>query len=287
MPAAVIPAAVIPINAAPGRPVTRAFWSLLEIATPGSPVVPYGILLAGEAGGPSAMRFRDAAVMEELLSGDTDEPDEDQADFLDSLADDLAAKSLEAGGLRLMDSLEDSLSHFIRISERTPIAYSGDAQSTADRLFEEHVDATIHKFVTHLPLYSLRAAATRFGEYMDAVEEGWVRVPAKLRPSEEMFVARVVGRSMEPRIPDGSLCVFRAPVVGSRQGRLLLIEMIDLDDASQRYTVKRYARAGHLTEGAEREAPIRLEPLNKDFEAFELTSDRYRVVAEFVQVLTL
>ena len=54
-----------------------------------------------------------------------------------------------------------------------------------------------------------------------------------------------------------------------------------------RYTVKRYARRGALEESAERTAPIRLEPLNREFEAFDLTEDRFRVVAEFVQVLDL
>jgi len=55
-------------------------------------------------------------------------------------------------------------------------------------------------------------------------EEGWVRAPSKLRLTLDMFVGRMVGRSMEPRIPDGSLCVFRAGVVGSWQVKLLLAD---------------------------------------------------------------
>jgi SOS-response transcriptional repressor LexA len=279
-----MPSAVIPIDSKP-RLMHRAIWSLLEVARPGCPPVPFGILLAEEEGGPPAMRLRDLSCFDEL--------DEEQVDILDYLPGDLAAKGLELGGVGLIESLEDSLSHFFRISDRTSIAYSGGAQAAADRLFDEHVDATPRRFITHLPLYSLRAAATKFGESIDAdglgSEEAWVRVPGKMRLDEGMFVARVVGRSMEPRIPDGSLCVFRAPVVGSRQGKLLLIEMFDVDDASQRYTVKKYARRAELrsqlAEGAEREDSIRLEPLNKEFEAFDLTSDQYRVVAEFVQVL--
>jgi len=280
-----MPAAVVPISSTHGRSANQAIWSLLEIAPPGSPAVPFGILLADEAGGPPAFRFRDSSSLEALLPEEL-ELEEEQFDFIEYLPEDLAAKGREMGGLGLIESLEGNLSHFLRISDRTSIAYSGDVQSAVDRLFEEHVDATIHKFVTHLPLYGLRAAATKFGEYMDASEEGWVRVPG-LRLSKHMFIARVVGRSMEPRIPDGSLCVFRAPVVGSRQGRLLLIEMLDVDDASQRYTVKKYARKGELADGVDREDSIRLEPLNKEFKAFDLTSDQYRVVAEFVQVLAL
>ncbi len=41
-----------------------------------------------------------------------------------------------------------------------------------------------------------------------------------------MFVARIAGQSMEPKIPDGSLCVFRHGVTGSRQGRLVLVERL-------------------------------------------------------------
>jgi len=38
--------------------------------------------------------------------------------------------------------------------------------------------------------------------------------------SEGMFVGQVVGRSMEPGIPDGASCLVRSPVTGSRQGRI-------------------------------------------------------------------
>jgi phage repressor protein C with HTH and peptisase S24 domain len=102
-----------------------------------------------------------------------------------------------------------------------------------------------------------------------------------------MFAAHVAGRSMEPKIPDGSVCIFRAPVTGSRNGRLLLIEKFGETDFASRYTVKRYARQGVLVESAEREGSIRLEPLNREFAAFDLTTDEFRVVAEFVQVLNI
>jgi len=278
-----MPAAVIPIDSASVRQQHRAVWSLLEIAQTGRSPVPFGILLADEAGGPPAIRLEDASSVPDL--------DDEQIDILDFLPDDLAMKGREMGGLKLLESLEDSLSHFLRISDRGSIAYAGGAQAAVDRLFDEYVNATPRRFVTHLPLYSLRAAATKFGDSTAAgeldAEEAWVRVPEKMRLDEGMFVARVVGRSMEPRIPDGSLCIFRAPVIGSRGGKLLLIEMFDVDDSSQRYTVKKYARRGELREGAERADSIRLEPLNREFEAFELTSDQYRVVAEFVKVLPL
>lgn len=263
-------------------PISRgkiAVWSLLEVARPGCAALPFGILLVTDNEVPPVVRMRDVACFEEL--------EEDEFDVLVSLEDDLLAKGRELGGEGLLAWLEDGLSHFMRVSERTRVVYTRTAGGMADRLFEEFVDSRIQKYVTHLPRYSVRAAATRFGELMEAEEEEWVRVRARQRLTDGMFVAQVVGQSMEPRIPDGSYCIFRAPVVGSRNGRLLLIEQLGEDDVAARYTVKRYARVGMLDEGEERTASVRLEPLNPRFEAFALDSDRFRVIAEFVQVVDL
>jgi SOS-response transcriptional repressor LexA len=183
------------------------------------------------------------------------------------------------------------LSGFFRITDRASIAYS-NAQAAVDRLFDQHVDSEVREFITHLPLYGLAAAATKFSpdQELNAQElagepEAWVRAPENLKLTQQMFVTHVAGRSMEPLIPDGSLCIFRAGVAGSRNGRILLIEKFDENDFAARYTVKKYARRGGLVESAERENEIPLEPLNRDFEPVFLTGDQFRVVAEFVQVL--
>ncbi len=102
-----------------------------------------------------------------------------------------------------------------------------------------------------------------------------------------MFVARSAGRSMEPRIPDGSLCVFRAGVTGSREGRLVLVEYLG-GGANDRHTVKRYHSRKHQNaDGTWTHEIIRLEPLNPEFEAWDLNpeEDRFHIVAEFIQVL--
>jgi len=97
----------------------------------------------------------------------------------------------------------------------------------------------------------------------------------------------VVGRSMEPMIPDGALCVFRRGVGGSRQGRMVLVEALD-SAANDRYTVKRYrSEKRHQPGGEWTHDVVRLEPLNSEFAAWNLDpeEDRYRILAEFVQVL--
>ncbi len=269
----------------------RGCWCLLEVARAGVGPVPLGILLVDEVTDQLSLRILGAA---DLQASEEEDLEQEEIDILDFLPGDLRQKARENGGRALLDTLEDSLSGFLRISDRTAIAYTGDAQRAADRLFEEYVDAEIRPFVRHLPLYSLRAAATKFGEGMDSEQDGWLRVPDSLRITRDMFAARVVGRSMEPLIPDGSLCVFRTGVVGSRHGRRLLIEKFGETDFASRYTVKRYTSVKKYSDAGESEGAwehtwehdsIRLEPLNPEFEAFELGPDGFRVIAEFVEVL--
>src|SRR5271166_4844616 len=138
-----MPAAVIPISGS-ARAVQRAQWSLLEIAPPGSASLPLGILLVDEATDELRLRLRRSAEFPNL--------EEQDVDILDFLGDDLLGKARQTGGRALVDSLEDALSGFLRIGDRTAITYSGDPRSTLDRLFDRYVDASIRPYVTHLPL---------------------------------------------------------------------------------------------------------------------------------------
>lgn len=204
----------------------------------------------------------------------------DDIEFLSELNDDFALKIKELGPRAFLDWMEETLSGFLVLTPREP------ARGRAiDELYEDFVDDTVRPYETHLPVYSLRAAATKFGEESDAEIETWRRVHG-LRLTDGMFIAHVVGRSMEPLIRDGSLCVFRAPVVGSRQGKRLLIEQFGHFAESARYTVKRYTSQKILREdGTWEHSGIRLEPLNPEFESFTLSPDDFRVIAEFVRVL--
>ena len=105
-----------------------------------------------------------------------------------------------------------------------------------------------------------------------------------------MFVARVDGKSMEPRIPDGSYCLFAGPVTGSRLGRIVLARMLnELDpDTGQRFTVKRYHSEKATNEDGWRHLAIVLEPLNPDYEPIELIAEDESpvdVVAELIEII--
>ena len=142
-----------------------------------------------------------------------------------------------------------------------------------------------------VPLVPLAAAAGGFGEpqFVDEREEfEWVRVDTRRRLRKGMFVAQVVGKSMEPRIPDGAWCLFRSPVTGTRQGRTLLVQLRDAvdPDTGQRYTVKRYESRRVRHGDSWRHERIRLLPVNREFAPIEVAEeDEVQFIAELVEVL--
>ena len=259
---------VLPIATREGQ------YVVLQLAWPGRPPRNAGILLIDPATGRGWRRFT------EDWGEDTD------TEVLGALAGDFELKLREMGGAALLDWLEDTLSNTLLVSERETVEVDAFTR-TCDRLFERHVGPIpVRPFVTHLPLFSLRAAATHFGADRVAEEEpeDWVAAPPEMRLAEGMFVAHVVGRSMEPRIPDGSLNVFRAPVTGSRQGRIVLVNRPGGFPESGGCTVKRYSSVKRVTEEGWSHESIRMEPLNPEFPAFDLEPGD-AVIAEWVRTL--
>jgi SOS-response transcriptional repressor LexA len=263
-------AAVIPINAR-----TEAEYVVLQLALPGQPVHNIGVLLVDSASGKSRFRLREHW---EDLAGEED------IQYLAALQSDFENKIAEIGAHQFLESLEDSLSHILRVSDRVSVPVDSFSR-VVDRLFEEHVEPLpVRRFQTHLPLFSLRAAAGKFGVDEEVEEEDWIRVPPGLRLGEGMFVAHVVGHSMEPRIPHNSLNIFRAPVVGSRQGKIVLVELLGVHE---RFTVKRYTSQKSFSgEDQWQHDRIRLEPLNPEYEAFDLAPEQIKyVIAEWICTL--
>jgi len=251
-------------------------FSILQLEMPGNAPMSAGVLLEDPAHDRLYLRLR----------RDWDMIAPAEATILSELEPDLAAKAQELGATRVLDQLQDTLSNALTISAPREVMVE-DFRRALPRLYREFVHATVRPFVTHIPRYSLAVAAGKFLENQEVAEEGWEEAPPGLKPAPEMFVAHVAGRSMEPRIPDGSLCVFRAGVTGSRQGRLVLVEYLG-GGANDRHTVKRYhSQKRQRPDGSWEHEIIRLEPLNPEFEAWELNpeEDRFRIVAEFVQVL--
>mgnify|MGYP000921209924 FL=1 len=167
-----------------------------------------------------------------------------------------------------------------------PSALISEPEVPSGPRIEAEVNASA-KFVEFLPLYSLKAACGAFGEGQYAEETGWVKVEGLGCLNRNMFVVQARGRSMEPRIPDGSLCVFRANVVGSRQNKIVLVQHRGLYDPDHNgsYTIKTYTseKTYDRETGQWQHERIVLKPLNPDYNPIVIEEDGdFTVVGEFI-----
>ncbi len=149
------------------------------------------------------------------------------------------------------------------------------------------------RYVTCVPFIPLQAAAGAFGDpqYVPDDDWQWVKINTRRKLRAGMFVARVVGKSMEPVIPNGSYCLFAAPVAGTREGKTVLVQMRDSVDpeTDARYTVKRYNSTKAKTEEGWRHCVVTLKPVNPDFDSIvikEADEGQLQVIAEFLEVIS-
>ncbi len=252
-------------------------YSLIVSALPGQGNQTIGVLLLDAASDTLHVRLR--RDWEKVAS-------EDDAEVLAELEDDLLLEARDEGGKRVLDRLEQEVSNSIRVTDREAVSVR-DFDKTLNDLYRRHVPAQVLAYRTHLPRYSLAVAAGPFLTNPEGIQaEEWVETPPGLKLDENMFIARIQGHSMEPRIPDGSLCVFRKNVVGSRQGRFVLVRNSELADDNQ-YTVKRYQSEKKEDADGFIQTRIRLESLNPAYPSWDLDEDaeKYQIVGEFVRVL--
>jgi SOS-response transcriptional repressor LexA len=151
------------------------------------------------------------------------------------------------------------------------------------------------KFSDYIPFFEIIAAARGFGSEQFRVDEenhkGWIKAEGRL--SHDMFALVVKGKSMEPKIPDGSICLFRggSALAGSRNGRDLLVMHRDAIDreSNSRFTVKRYQSEKIFDEyGDFIHSKVTLSPLNREFDPIEIrvaSEDEFKIIGEFIRVL--
>lgn len=163
-------------------------------------------------------------------------------------------------------------------------------ESLTNELTIEANVAIAKQYRTHAPVYDLVAAAGDWGDQGIPEPIGWT--PIKNRTlSKGMFVAQVVGHSMEPKIPSGSWCLFKPAPTGSRNNKLLLVQLhthID-PEAGGRYTVKRYHSTKQLADDGWQHESVELQPLNSEFVPIQLSpenSSDIRVIGEFDSVIS-
>jgi phage repressor protein C with HTH and peptisase S24 domain len=144
-----------------------------------------------------------------------------------------------------------------------------------------------------VPYYSIKVAAGSFGQInnlSDLKPIGWVKAEGH-RNLKDYFATQVSGNSMEPSIPNGSICLFRIYKGGTRQNRIFLIKARGLIDPSteESFVVKKYKRITDIQDSEDRSQTIvHLISENKIYPPIILVANNeteIEVVAEFVEVL--
>jgi transcriptional regulator with XRE-family HTH domain len=168
-----------------------------------------------------------------------------------------------------------SLAYGVALAELFPGA-NGSGEPFA-RLSE----ADARPYRNAVPLYSLRAVAGRFGGFQQVEPLGWVAPRARTRPAQGLFVARVIGESMDLRIPAGAYCLFRAPPLAPLDGKIVVAQLRGTSDPEHggEYTIKSYRQ---LRNG--RAAELRPLSRSRRFPPIPVTPE-VTVVAELVEVL--
>jgi hypothetical protein len=245
----------LPATVLPFRSCREGLYIVLEAVPHGQKPRNIGVLLRDPATGKPWIRM--------LPVYDFAEPE--HAEVREALEEEIRRHAFEMGAIAFLDWLEDRFSNVRRGSDRQTAAVDSFTR-VVERLYSEHVEPVrVGKYTTHLPRYTLRAALGRLGDEMESLEEDWVPAPEGVRLGPDLFVAHVVGRSIEPRIPDG--------------GGML--------DETARYTPKRYQskKSEDKKTGEWAHERLRLEPSNPKFEPWAVEPNDFAVVAEWLRVI--
>ncbi|WP_237133111.1 DNA/RNA helicase domain-containing protein [Pseudohongiella sp. O18] len=155
------------------------------------------------------------------------------------------------------------------------------------------VPIPVKPFINAVPVYDLIAAAGDFSEQQRGEHKDWTLVPEGERINESYFACKVQGESMNNIIPNGAMCLFRTDPGGSRNGKIVLVEMLNSidEESGSHYTIKEYASVKSESDDGWAHEQIMLKPRssNTGYEPIVLGADEvesYRVVGVFVRLLT-
>lgn len=135
----------------------------------------------------------------------------------------------------------------------------------------------VKPYINSVPLVDISAAAGNFSDLQIHSDFEWVELPFNIAAKKGYFVCKVVGESMNKKIPNGSYCLFRQDEGGSRNGKIVLVELSNLQDPDfgSGYTVKEYHSKKNINDEQWSHLSITLKPLsyNSEYNDLELKED--------------
>ncbi|MCE2786814.1 MAG: DUF2075 domain-containing protein [Sphingobacteriales bacterium] len=150
----------------------------------------------------------------------------------------------------------------------------------------------VKPYVNSIPLVDISAAAGNFSDLQSHSELTWIEPPFNIAAKKGYFVCKVVGESMNNKIPNGSYCLFKQDEGGSRNGKIVLVESTSINDSEfgSGYTVKEYHSVKNISDEGWKHDSIRLKPLSnlEEYEDIVLSEDdllNFKVVGIFERVI--
>jgi len=120
----------------------------------------------------------------------------------------------------------------------------------------------------------------------------FIEGPENIKPNNDYFACKIVGESMNRVIPNGSICLFKPDSGGSRNGKIVLVENIDVQDQdfNSAFTIKTYSSEKIITEDSQKHISIVLRPNSYDdsYKNIILKEENIhgmRIVGEFIRVI--
>jgi DUF2075 family protein/DNA replication protein DnaC len=147
-------------------------------------------------------------------------------------------------------------------------------------------------YVNSIPLVDISAAAGNFSDLQQHSDLTWIEPPFNISVKKGYFICKVIGESMNKKIPNGSYCLFKQDEGGTRNGRIVLVESSNIHDSEfgSGYTIKEYHSKWSNYNEERRHESIVLKPLSTDpeYSEIELVDDElnnFRVVGIFEKVI--
>lgn len=168
-------------------------------------------------------------------------------------------------------------------SQLIPIHKNKTQQEKIVTILDEPTEHTV-------PFYDLEIAAGNFSDFQIAGDTKYIEVPDLSSP-EDYFICKVIGESMNKIIPNGSYCLFKKYIGGSRNGLITLVEGSEIFDSEtgSNYTIKEYSSKKATDDEGWHHEEITLKPLSiQSFEPIVLRDEEtmnFRVIGVFVKIL--
>lgn len=150
----------------------------------------------------------------------------------------------------------------------------------------------VKPYVNPVPLIDISVEAEGFSDLQLHSGVEWIELPFNIAVNKNYFVCKVVGESMNIKIPNGSYCLFRRDEVGSRNGKIVLLESTTIQDAEfgSGYTVKEYHSKKCIESESRQHQSIKLKPLSfnskyRNIEIKEHEIKNLKVLGVFLSVL--